>query len=42
MRGASVRVRIVGMRLDPRELRVAFRAVVGRIAVGADEVPPAR
>lgn len=30
------------MRLDPRGLRVAFRAPVGRIAVGADEVPLAR
>lgn len=42
VRGASVHVRLVGMRLDPQELRTAFRAVVGRIAVGDDEVARAR
>lgn len=42
MCGVPVRVGIAGMQLDPEELRTAFRAVVGRIAVGGDEVARAR
>lgn len=42
MCGVPIRVRIAGMRLDPRDLRTAFRAVVGRLAAGDDEVARAR
>lgn len=38
MRGIPVRVRIRGMRLPEDDLRTAFRAVVGRIAAGGDEL----
>lgn len=42
MCGVPVRVGIIGMQLDLEELRTAFRAVVGRIAAGRDEVARAR
>lgn len=42
MCGVPIRMRVRGMKLDERELRMAFRAVVGRIAAGGDEVARAR